>query len=192
MTKRVLEIKSENCTGCRMCELACSSSKEGLFIPDHSRIKIISNGLEGWSRPVVCLQCEDAMCLKACSVGAIFKTETSQGDPLIAVNIEKCIGCHQCSVACPFGAIEFFKGLKAIKCDLCDGAPICVNFCFYKCLSFIELSDEDYQLRINKLKALTITACQKISKQELFKRRTDSSIVISQLTNVLKDKTKEG
>ena len=29
-------------------------------------------------------------------------------------------------------------------------------------------------------------------RQELFKRRTDSSIVISQLTNVLKDKTKGG
>ena len=79
MTNGVLEIKAENCTGCRMCELACSSSKEGLFIPDHSRIKVVTKELEGWSGPVVCLQCDDAMCLKACSVDAIYKSETPEG-----------------------------------------------------------------------------------------------------------------
>lgn len=82
MTKHVLLIQSENCTGCHLCELACSSAKEGEFIPSLSRIRVVTNGLKGWSRPVVCLQCEDPLCMKVCSVDAIYKTETPQGDLL--------------------------------------------------------------------------------------------------------------
>ena len=37
------------------------------------------------------------------------------------------------------------------KCDLCGGSPVCVDFCFYRCLKFVELSDEDYQKRVKKI-----------------------------------------
>lgn len=181
MSKRVLVIQSENCTGCHLCELACSSAKEGEFIPSHSRIRVVTNGLEGWSRPVVCLQCEDPMCMNACSVDAIYKTKTPQGDTIVSINKEKCIGCYQCVVACPFGAIEYFKEQKAIKCDLCGGSPVCVDFCFYDSLKFIELSDEVYQKRSKKVKALTTKTCREISKREPHRRRAMFSLDISKL-----------
>ncbi len=187
MSQRVLVIQSEKCTGCHMCELACSSTKEGEFIPSRSRIQVVSNGLEGWSRPVVCLQCENPMCLAACSVGAIYKAETPQGDSLVLVNKEKCIGCHQCIVACPFGAIDYFKDLRATKCDLCGGSPVCVDFCFYKCLKFVELSDEAYQNRGKKIEALTTKACQEISKHEPQRRRVMFSLDISKITDIKKE-----
>ncbi len=186
MTNGVLEIKAENCTGCRMCELACSSSKEGIFIPDHSRIKVVTKELEGWSRPVVCLQCDDAMCLKACSVDVIYKSETPEGDPIIAIDNEKCIGCHQCIAACPFGAIDFFEETKVIKCDLCGGKPKCVDFCFYKCISFNELSNDEYKSRIKKIKALTIKASRRISENEPYNRRVIFSKDISNLSHITK------
>ena len=188
MSKRVLVIKSENCTGCHLCELACSSAKEGEFIPSRSRIRVVSNGLKGWSRPVVCLQCEDPMCMRACLVEAIYKTETPQGDPLIAVNKEKCIGCHQCIAACPFGAIEYIKELMVNKCDLCGGTPACVNFCFYDCLKFIELSDDVYQERSTKIKALTAKACREISKYEPHRRRVMFSLDISKVIDIWVEK----
>ncbi len=181
MSNRVIVVQSEKCTGCRMCELACSSTKEGVFIPSRSRIHVVTNGLEGWSRPVVCLQCEDPMCMAVCSVGAISKTETTQGDSLISVNKEKCKGCYQCIVACPFGAIEFFKDLRAIKCDLCGGDPACVDFCFYGCLKFIELSDEVYQKRAKKIKTLTTKACREISKKEPYRRRAAVSLDLQKM-----------
>ncbi|KKL80528.1 hypothetical protein LCGC14_2003850 [marine sediment metagenome] len=176
MSKRVLTIQSENCTGCHLCELACSSAKEGVFIPSQSRIRVVTNGLKGWSRPVVCVQCEDPMCLKACSVGAIYKTKTPQGELIVIVDKEKCTGCHQCVVACPFGAIEYLKKQKATKCDLCGGAPTCVDYCFYDCLQFIELSDEDYQKRSRKIKALTTKLCREIANREPHRRRVLLSV----------------
>ena len=185
MNKRVLVIQSENCTGCHLCELACSSAKEGEFKPSQSRIQVITSGLEGWSRPIVCLQCDDPMCVAVCSVGAICKTITPQGDPVISVNKDKCISCHKCIVACPFGAIEHFKESKATKCDLCGGSPVCVDFCFYDCLKFIELSDEVYQKRSIKIKALITKTCREISKHEPHRRRVMFSLALSKVIDFI-------
>jgi len=184
MMKGVIVIQSEKCNGCHLCELACSSTKEGEYSLSKSRIRIVTNGLGGWSRPVVCLQCEDPMCLAVCTGEAIYRTTTPQGDNIVSVNKEKCIGCHQCVVACPFGAIEYLKEQKATKCDLCGGFPVCVDFCVYDCLKFIKLSDEDYQKRSAKLKALTTKTCRSISKRESYQRRFMASYDISKLVDV--------
>lgn len=179
---RSIVIDADRCTGCRSCELACSASKEGEFIPERSRIHILSNTMEGWSRPILCLQCEDPMCMGVCPVEAISKTKTTQGDHLIEIDRGKCIGCHRCMVACPIGAIDFFPNLKSIKCDLCGGDPQCVKFCFYDCLHFIELSEEEQRQRFKKIYHLFNKASVEISKQELFKRRRKFSFETSRVT----------
>ena len=133
-----------------MCELACSSMKEGKFIPSLSRIRVVNNRLEGWSRPVVCLQCEEPMCMAVCPVEAIFKDETPQGDSVVLVDKEKCIGCHQCVVACPFGAIEMVKvanskKLKAsVDPDKCMGCGACVIKCEPEAATLKLVRPEDY------------------------------------------------
>jgi anaerobic dimethyl sulfoxide reductase subunit B (iron-sulfur subunit) len=114
--------------------------------------------------------------MKVCPVDAIYKTKTPQGDPIVLIDKEKCIGCHRCVVACPFGAIEYLKKQKATKCDLCNGSPVCVDFCFYDCLKFVELSDEEYSERLKKLKVLTTKTCREISKRELPRRRAIFSL----------------
>ncbi|MFX0132675.1 MAG: 4Fe-4S dicluster domain-containing protein [Candidatus Hodarchaeota archaeon] len=190
MGNRVLVIQAENCTGCRMCELACSSIKEGEFIPERSRIRVVTNELEGWSRPTVCLQCMDPMCMEICPVGAIYKKQTSQGDFLVLVNQEKCTECQQCIEACPFGVIYFFKKSGVIKCDLCGGNPTCVNFCSYKCLHFVELTDEEYQNRIKKIKALSIKASKNIDKFNLYRRRVVYSLETSKISSISGKRTR--
>ncbi len=173
-----------------MCELACSSFKEGQISPGRSRVRVIADSLEGWSRPAVCLQCDDPMCESVCPVGAISRTRTPQGDPFVGVDADKCIGCQRCSVACPFGAIVFFPESKATKCDLCGGSPKCVEFCFYDCLSFANLSDEEYDKRRRKVKALTTKACKEISSQEPMKRRAAFSMAASKVYTALPVKGK--
>ena len=183
MGNRVLTVRTENCTGCRMCELACSSSKEKEFNPDISRIRIVSSGLEGWSRPSVCLQCEEPVCMNSCQYEAIYKTKTDNGDYIVAMDVGKCTGCRHCVVACPFGAIDFISGQGAMKCDLCSGSPICVDFCFYGCLEFVELTDKLYEKRAKKIKSLTARACSEISRREPHRRRADFSLDASKVSN---------
>jgi carbon-monoxide dehydrogenase iron sulfur subunit len=178
---RTIVIDEKKCTGCRACELACSGSKEGEFIPERSRIRVIGNALEGWSRPAVCLQCEEPMCLPVCPAEAISKTKTPQGDAVVQIDREKCIGCHRCMVACPVGAIEFFPRLKTVKCDLCGGSPKCVEFCFYGCLHFKDLTPEEEARRSKKVKTLFNNAAVEIAKNETYRRRRDFSLEASRL-----------
>ncbi len=180
MSRSIL-IDANRCTGCRSCELACSASKEGEFFPERSRIRILSNPMEGWSRPTVCLQCEDPMCMVVCPVQAISKTKTPQGDHLVEIDRGKCIGCHRCMVVCPIGAIEFFPNVKSIKCDLCGGDPQCVKFCFYGCLHFVDLSEEEQRQRFKKIYHLFNKASVEISKQELYHRRKRFSLEASRV-----------
>ena len=50
---------------------------------------------------VQCHQCENAPCVKVCPVGALEK-----GTDSILMHEERCIGCKQCTMVCPFGAIQ--------------------------------------------------------------------------------------
>lgn len=179
---RAIVIDEKKCTGCRSCELACSGSKEGQYIPERARITVMNDALMGWSRPTVCLQCEDPMCLPVCPTGALSKTETPDGDRVIILDRDTCIGCRRCMVACPVGAIDFFPKLKAIKCDLCAGAPKCVQFCFYGCLRFIDLSEEEDAERAKKIYRLFNRASTEIAKRDTHRRKLDSSLRASEVT----------
>jgi carbon-monoxide dehydrogenase iron sulfur subunit len=178
---RILAIQADNCTGCRMCELACSSFKEGEVSPYRSRVRVVADTLEGWSRPAVCLQCDDPMCMAVCPAGAIQKAATAEGDPFVEIHADKCIRCGRCSASCPFGAIVFSPQSHAVKCDLCGGKPKCVEFCFYDCLSFVEISDREYEKHRRKVKALTNKACREISRQTPLRRRAEFSLEASKV-----------
>jgi len=129
-----IRIDAGKCTACKACEMACSFIKEGAFIPSLSRIRVVQLHEMGMNVPVVCVNCADAPCIKACPTGAAFR-DTSV--PVVRINEAACIGCGDCVRACPFGAVDMNQeNGVAIMCDLCDGEPACVNHCIYGALSF--------------------------------------------------------
>jgi Fe-S-cluster-containing dehydrogenase component len=41
-----------------------------------------------------------------------------------------CVGCHLCTIACPYGTVFTLPGTdKASKCNLCGGNPACAMAC---------------------------------------------------------------
>jgi len=116
------------CTGCRICELACSFAKFGVYNPRKSVIMITmqSEGLR--AQPITCSQCENPYCARACPVDAIRRDEETG---IVHVIAEKCTGCGWCVRCCPIEGvikIEPTTG-KAIKCDTCNEDPSCVRYC---------------------------------------------------------------
>jgi Fe-S-cluster-containing hydrogenase component 2 len=136
--ERQLVVDVDKCTGCRMCEMACSLEKEGECGRIYSRIKVIKME-NGTDVPIVCLQCEDAVCEDVCPAHAISKNMNGT----IIINYEMCVGCKMCLSLCPLGAISLDQKRKVVKCDLCGGEPKCVMFCQPKALMFTKKNKID-------------------------------------------------
>ena len=133
---RVYQVKLTHCIGCGKCELACAFAHSHQGQPAISRITIIRRGPESGT-PVVCLQCDAALCVKACPVSALVRNEKTGAIDLLQ---DRCVKCRACVAACPFGNMIWDEAHKEVgKCDLCQGAPKCVPFCPTGALSFAPL-----------------------------------------------------
>ncbi len=136
---KVILVNFEKCVGCRTCEMVCSLSHGKAIDPYHSRIKVIKWENAVHSVPINCRQCEDAPCSEICPTEAISRDKRFSRTK---INYDKCIGCRSCIDVCPFGAMAFNSlEKKVFKCDLCDGEPLCVKFCAYSVLDYINAEE---------------------------------------------------
>jgi carbon-monoxide dehydrogenase iron sulfur subunit len=131
-----LFVTPSRCTACRNCEVACSfvhtTNPATLALP-----RVHTYAISETQNTVnLCLQCDDAACRKVCPVEALNWNEKTGA---IEVNLERCIRCLMCTIACPFGNIHFDLRLNEImKCDLCRGDPACAKFCPTLALEYAE------------------------------------------------------
>ncbi len=123
-----LKFRNALCTGCHLCELACSAHHFGEFSPSRARIRATVRPREGDCRVMACFSCPKAPCIAACPGGAISRAGPRQ--PL-SIDPQKCDGCQACLPACPYGAMYFDRQtFRAIACDMCGGDPQCVLYCY--------------------------------------------------------------
>jgi Fe-S-cluster-containing hydrogenase component 2 len=131
-----LYLDPKKCTGCLQCEMACSVTHVGAFNPSRSVIKVFSFEHEGRKVPYTCTQCDDAWCVNACPVEAI-KIDRGLGAKI--VHDATCVGCKVCTIACPFGTINYVAETgKVHKCDLCLGDPACARACPTGAITYID------------------------------------------------------
>jgi anaerobic carbon-monoxide dehydrogenase iron sulfur subunit len=134
--QKSLLIDSGKCTSCKQCELACSYENEGSFNPAKSYIRIFDFHEQGRFVPYTCTQCADAWCLQACPVDAI-SVSPSTGAKVVSDAL--CVGCKVCTIACPFGTVNYNHATgKVVKCDLCGGDPACAKACPTGAITFVD------------------------------------------------------
>jgi anaerobic dimethyl sulfoxide reductase subunit B (iron-sulfur subunit) len=139
------------CTGCKACVVACKD-RHDLPVGVNWR-RVVEYGGGAWTggpdQPVPvgvfayqvslsCMHCADPACLAACPAGAIGKRE----DGVVRVDPDRCLGCHYCQWACPYGAPQFGPAGTMSKCDFCadlldrGGGPACVEACPTRALAW--------------------------------------------------------
>ena len=153
MTLRVLTVDPTKCTGCRICELGCSFEKERVVNPARARIGIITWFKRGYSVPIVCLHCDHPVCADVCPTNALVR---DQDTGAVVIDRNRCIGCRLCVTACPLGAIFIDpETSEVIKCDLCDGSPVCAELCPTEAILYLEPSEAN-QLRMREAAQATV------------------------------------
>ena len=152
---KILSCDTKKCTGCGICELACSEEKERVYNPRKSRVKVIKLGLNTQLHMAsVCRFCEDPACVRSCPRDAL--NQSDEGG-IIIVDEEKCNGCGWCIEACKFGAITFDHDKKAvIVCDLCQDKinPQCIISCPFEALVLVTLTELAQKSRFSVTKSL--------------------------------------
>ncbi len=117
---------------CSACEPACSAA-QGRMLPLLSSVHVPEAGFHG---VITCNQCSNPSCLQVCPTGAISRDED---DGIARIDEQKCVGCGLCTLGCPYGGIKYRTDTEqAIKCDLCNGSPKCIDTCKYNALTYLE------------------------------------------------------
>lgn len=152
MADLAMYIDTTKCTGCRGCQVACkqwnglptvttgfSGSYENpprIGGDTWTKIRFFEkeeNGRPGFLfRKAQCMHCTDASCLAVCAAGAVLRN--SRG--VVSIDQDRCTGCKNCVVACPFHAVGFSKETgTSRKCGMCydrveNGMePACMKAC---------------------------------------------------------------
>lgn len=146
------------CTGCKTCILACKDAHSLPVGINFRKVHEYVNG--GWKKnpdgtfnqdvcgyyvSIACNECEDPACVNVCPTKAHTKRAE---DGLVLIDIDKCIGCGACVVACPYEVpVLDTAAKKTLKCDACIGRlqvgllPICVEACPQRAIEFGLIED---------------------------------------------------
>ena len=128
MTPRIsLKTNFDLCTGCGICQMACSERLLGGYNPRRAVLRIEHARENLYHFPVVCNQCTNAYCANVCPVKAIGRDPATGA---VVVDRDLCVGCGLCRRYCPIEMVRVDPDLKkSVKCDLCGGHPLCVAVC---------------------------------------------------------------
>ena len=127
-----LFVDASRCIGCKACEHACSEcSGHGGQAMIH--IEYLARAASVQTAPTVCMHCAEPSCAAVCPADAI---KVDAHGVVLSAMPERCIGCGNCALACPFGVpkIDTVKHLMT-KCDLCYDRtsvglkPMCATVC---------------------------------------------------------------
>ena len=114
-------IRQNLCIDCELCVAACNETNQ---VPSYGYRTIILErtvphavGRQTEFIPMLCMQCNDPPCVRACPTRASYK---DRKNGIVMMENKKCIGCKACMVACPYNARYFSEEIHAIdKCDFC-------------------------------------------------------------------------
>jgi Fe-S-cluster-containing dehydrogenase component len=132
---RALLVDVTRCVGCRACVTACREANgkppevrtvEGAAydapVDLNAQTLTVIRRWEGENEAgfvkAQCMHCGHPACVSVCMLGALHKGEGG----VVAYDVDRCVGCRYCQIACPFNVPKFEWAKAApriVKCELC-------------------------------------------------------------------------
>ncbi len=148
MPEKTLMLDVERCVGCGACVVACQDQNDIFPEKGQPAFRRIYQMEDGDAREAViryfssgCRHCDDSPCLVGCPTGAVHRDGATRA---VAVDRDRCIGCHSCALACPFGVPRYDAEDRMMKCTLCSERvkaglkQACVKACPFGALRYEE------------------------------------------------------
>lgn len=148
MKKRIM-IEPEKCVGCLTCTAACmkahapeKASIHSLdFCDDRNTPRLRINTKNNSYYPILCRNCDDPDCVRACMSGALKKNSENG---LVEYNPEVCAACFMCVMMCRYGHPQRdSRARSVVRCTFCqdtDGKePACADSCPTKAIQVKEV-----------------------------------------------------
>lgn len=140
----------KRCIECSACEAACKQWNQvdtGVNVR-WRRVRRQESGtfpaVQVTAVSMACNHCENAFCQKVCPVRAVWRRD----DGIVLIDVDRCVGCGQCYVFCPYGAPQLNPATrKTTKCTMCFDRieqglqPACATICPTGALQWGEWSE---------------------------------------------------
>lgn len=135
MARRISVVDMDRCVGCEACMFACTR-RLGYGGIGSSRIQVRSpGGIRRGYVVVVCRACADPSCARVCPTDAL----ASRDGGGVIFHSEACLGCGNCTDACPFGAIPWNEDDNhPLICSYCG---VCAEYCPYDVIVLEDVAD---------------------------------------------------
>ena len=170
--RKAVIVDSRRCIGCKGCQIACKAwnklpaeqtkvsggeyTNPTYFSPitwkivhfkeigDYDNNQPGTGGLKWRMLADNCKHCLEPGCVSVCPSGALWK----RSDGPVLYDVDRCIGCGYCEMACPWGIPNFDEEIHSIrKCTMCFDRidqglePACVATCPTDALQFMTLEE---------------------------------------------------
>jgi heterodisulfide reductase subunit A len=127
-----------------------SRSADGFFLEKHPKLAPVETASDGIFIAGTCQGPKDipdtVAQAGAAAVAALAMMDRGKVSlqPYVAqFNIERCSGCGECVIACPYDAIELVEGHAQVDETACKGCGTCVGHCLPNAITLLHFTDEE-------------------------------------------------
>ncbi len=126
-----------------------SRSADGFFLEKHPKLAPVETASDGVFIAGTCQGPKDipdtvaqAGAAASAALAMMDKGKVTLEPSIAQVDVERCSGCGECVMVCPYNAIQLVEGHAEVDETACKGCGTCVGHCLPKAITLLHFTDE--------------------------------------------------
>ncbi len=126
-----------------------SRSADGFFLEKHPKLAPVETASNGVFIAGTCQGPKDipdtvaqAGAAASAALAMMDKGKVKLEPSIAQVDVQRCSGCGECVLVCPYNAIQLVEGHAQVNETACKGCGTCVGHCLPKAITVLHFTDE--------------------------------------------------